>query len=311
MRFPRLAWLPAFCLSALLSSPTHPGTPQGATKHASARAAASPVLQPLEQWRAAVQAGNQAALAALYTTSPPATIKTPQGDKPAVPEEPAFWSSLRGLGLTQVDVKVLEVKTIQPGAESVVLRFEMVFGRGSQAKSALVEGSQIWVQQGGTWRIIASHRSDLEARVTRRLPEPAKPNIQLYPDPQKAPVELAAALKAAQRDHKRVLVVFGGNWCYDCHVLDATFQSKAIAPLVNENYHVVHVNVGEYNQNLDLAKKYAVSLDKGVPSLAVLDPDGKLVFSQKQGEFESTIRIGPEDVTAFLQRWKPQRGASD
>jgi hypothetical protein len=52
-------------------------------------------------------------------------------------------------------------------------------------------------------------------------------------------------------------------------------------------------------------------LDKGVPSLAVLDPDGKLVFSQKQGEFESTIRLGPDDVTAFLQRWKPQRGASD
>jgi hypothetical protein len=268
-------------------------------------------LQPLEQWRAAVQAGNQAALAALYTTSPPATVKTPQGDMQAVPEEPAFWFSLRGLGLTQVDVKVLEVKTIQPGAESLVLRFELVFGRGPQAKSALVEGSQIWVQQGGTWRIIATHRSDLEARVTRRLPEPAKPNIQLYPDPQKAPADLAVALKMAQRDHKRVLLVFGGNWCYDCHVLDATFRSQAIAPLVNDNYHVVHVNVGEYNQNLDLAKKYAVSLDKGVPNLAVLDPDGKLVFSQKQGEFESTLRLGPDDVTAFLQRWKPQRGASD
>jgi thioredoxin-related protein len=143
-----------------------------------------------------------------------------------------------------------------------------------------------------------------------RLPEPAKPNIQLYPDPEEAPAEIAAALAAAAKDHKRVLLVFGGNWCYDCHVLDTTFRSKQIAPLVNENYHVVHVSVGNYDKNLDLAKKYEIPLEKGVPSLAVLDPDGKLVVSQKKGEFESTTRIGPEDVVQFLKQWRPQHGIS-
>ena len=141
-----------------------------------------------------------------------------------------------------------------------------------------------------------------------RLPEPAKPNTQLYPDPAEAPAEIAAALAAASKDHKRVLLVFGGNWCYDCHVLDATFHSKAISPLVNANYHVVHVNVGDYDKNLDLAKKYEIPLEKGVPSLAILDPDGKLVVSQKKGEFESTVRIGPEDVVEFLKQWKPAPG---
>jgi len=55
----------------------------------------------------------------------------------------------------------------------------------------------------------------------------------------------------------------------------------------------VRINIGEGDKNLDLAKKYEVPLGKRVPSLAVLDPDGKLVFSQKQGEFESTARIWP------------------
>jgi thioredoxin 1 len=162
------------------------------------------------------------------------------------------------------------------------------------------------LQQTGVWRIVSTQRSDLLASVPRRLPEPAKPNIQLYADPEKAPAEIAAALAAAAKDHKRVLLVFGGNWCYDCHVLDATFRSKQIAPLVSENYHVVHVNVGDFDRNLDLAKKYEIPLEKGVPSLAILDPDGKLVVSQKKGEFESTTRIGPEDVVQFLKQWKPQ-----
>jgi hypothetical protein len=90
-------------------------------------------------------------------------------------------------------------------------------------------------------------------------------------------------------------------------VLDATFHSKTIAPLVNENFHVVHVNVGDYDKNLDLAKKYEIPLEKGVPSLAILDASGKLLVSQKKGEFESTVRLGPEDVVQFLKQWKPTR----
>lgn len=310
MRLTRLGWLVTLFLPWCLCASLQAGAPQAAGKQPR-RASASPVVQPLERWRSAVLAGDKAALTSLYMTSPPARAKTPQGDTQDPGEEPAFWSSLRRLGLTSFDIKILEVKTLQAGVQSLVLRMQMKFQAVSAEQSAIAEATQVWVQKDGVWRIIATQRSDLSAFVPRRLPEPAKPNIQLYPDPAEAPAEIAAALTAARKDHKRVILVFGGNWCYDCHVLDATFRSKAVAPLVNENYHVVHVNVGEYNKNLDLAKKYGVSLDKGVPSLAVLDSDGKLMFSQQQGEFESTVRIGPEDVTAFLQRWKPQRGASD
>jgi hypothetical protein len=70
----------------------------------------------------------------------------------------------------------------------------------------------------------------------------------------------------------------------------------------------VHVSVGdEGKDNNDLAAHLGVALDRGVPSLAVLDPDGKAVVAQKGGEFESTVKIGPEDVRAFLNEWKPPR----
>jgi hypothetical protein len=58
-----------------------------------------------------------------------------------------------------------------------------------------------------------------------------------------------------------------------------------------------------FDKNLDLAAKYEVPLNKGVPALAVLDSGGKVIFSQKQGEFENSVRIGPADVTAFLKKW--------
>ena len=268
----------------------------------------SSVFEPLDSWKAAVLSGDRAALSSLYTTNPPAQAKIPQGQTQDPAEEPAYWSSLRGAGLSRLDIKILEVKDLQPGVKAFVLRLEAVLHTSAGEKSGIVSASQIWLQQVGEWRIVATQRGDLVAKPAMRLPEPAKPNTQLYPDPAEAPGAITSAIAAATKDHKRVLLVFGGNWCYDCHVLDATFHSKAIAPLVNENYYVVHVNVGDYDKNLDLAKKYEIPLDKGVPSLAIIDPDGKLVVSQKKGEFESTVRIGPEDVVKFLKQWKPSHG---
>jgi thioredoxin 1 len=305
MKTIRLAWIVAFYLCA---GPVLLAQAASQTAHAKKASEAAPPIafEPLDNWKSAVLAGDRMALSNFYATSPAATAKTPQGETKDPTEEPAFWSSLRPAGLSRFDLKILEVKNPQPDVKAFVLRYEVKLQTGAGEKSGVISGVQVWLQQHGVWRIVSTQRSDLLASVPRRLPEPAKPNIQLYAAPEEARVEIAAALAAAAKDHKRILLVFGGNWCYDCHVLDATFRSKQIAPLVNENYHVVHVNVGDFDKNLDLTRKYEIPLEKGVPSLAVLDPDGKLVVSQKKGEFESTTRIGPEDVVQFLKQWKPQ-----
>jgi|SRR5882672_3073461 len=136
------------------------------------------------------------------------------------------------------------------------------------------------------------------------LPAPTEKRV-IYPENVDAKAEIAEALASAVKTHRRVILVFGGNWCYDCHALDAAFRSAEIAPIVNKNFVVVHVNIGEYDKNLDLADKYDVPLKKGVPASAVLGSDGTLLYSQKQGEFESAKRISKEDVVAFLEKWRP------
>ena len=75
---------------------------------------------------------------------------------------------------------------------------------------------------------------------------------------------------------------------------------------MNGNYVVVHINTGdEGKDNNDLAAQMGVNLDKGVPSLAVLDGSGNVIVAQQNGEFESTARIGPEDVRGFLMKYRP------
>jgi thioredoxin 1 len=117
--------------------------------------------------------------------------------------------------------------------------------------------------------------------------------------------EIKEALEKAAAEHKRVIVVFGANWCFDCHALDKAFHRPEVAPIIATNYEVVHVDIGRGEKNQDLMAKYEVPMKRGIPGLAVLDGDGKLIYSQKNGEFENARSLAPEDVIAFLNKWKP------
>jgi thioredoxin 1 len=126
----------------------------------------------------------------------------------------------------------------------------------------------------------------------------------IYPPTQQASADIAAALKSAAASHKRVILDFGGDWCSDCHVLDLYFHDAANRPLLETNYVLVHINVGHRDANLDIAARYQIPLNKGVPAIAVLDDRGKLLYSQKTGEFEAMRHMQSGAVTDFLVRWK-------
>jgi thiol:disulfide interchange protein len=130
---------------------------------------------------------------------------------------------------------------------------------------------------------------------------------QLYPDPAQARTDIAAALKTAAATHKRVLLDFGGDWCGDCQVLDIYFHNEQNRPILDANFVLVHVNVGYRDENLDIAAKYEVPLERGVPALAVLSETGKLLYSQKSGQFAPMRRMESSSVTAFLVQWKPAK----
>jgi thiol:disulfide interchange protein len=135
------------------------------------------------------------------------------------------------------------------------------------------------------------------------LQPPAQLNPQLYRADANATDDINRALVTALKQHKRVLLDFGGNWCIDCHILENAFHQPRIAPLLEQNYVVVHVDVGQYDKNLDLAKRYRVDLSKGVPSLAVLSARGAVIYSTV--DFEKARVLSEDDVITFLEKWKP------
>ena len=130
---------------------------------------------------------------------------------------------------------------------------------------------------------------------------------RIYPEVSAAKADIAAALKEASATKRRVIVDFGGDWCTDCKILEINFRKPENAQLVRKHYVVVRVNVGDkgITENYDVAERYGIPLKKGVPALAVLESDGRLIYSQKDGEFESMRSMDSRSVTDFLWKWAP------
>ena len=262
---------------------------------------AAQTFAPLERWKAAVLAGDDAALRGLYSTSPPAEIQNPEKQPIPLTDELRFWESLKREGLSRM---TLEIAKLEPGpfAGSRVVAFETVLRlrTNSGPKTEYVVQTQVW-RTGADPKIVAVIRGE-----PRRLKQPLKLNPNLYNPHADAKRDIKEALGRARHEHKNLILVFGGNWCYDCHVLDLAFHSSDVEPTLKAHYILVHIDIGEYKKNLDLAEQYQIPLNKGVPALAVLASDGKLLYSQKGGEFEAARSLAPEDVIAFLKKWQPQ-----
>ena len=135
------------------------------------------------------------------------------------------------------------------------------------------------------------------------LEPPSRPNMRLYREDANATQDISKAILRARNANKRVLLVFGGNWCIDCHVLDNAFHRPRIAPLLDQGFVVVHVDVGRYTKNLNLAKKYQINLEKGVPAMAVLNSRGEFLYSTS--DFEKARVKTEDDLVSFLNAWMP------
>jgi thiol:disulfide interchange protein len=151
------------------------------------------------------------------------------------------------------------------------------------------------------------------ASTTTTTPVKVKPPVvtappavkaHLYDDDADPNKLIAAGLKQAKKEHKRVILDFGGDWCGDCQVLDIYMHRPPNWDLLNNNFVLVHISVGHIDKNLEIGERYGVALTKGVPALAVLDANGKALYAQAGGEFEDMRYMQDASVTEFLNKWK-------
>lgn len=128
----------------------------------------------------------------------------------------------------------------------------------------------------------------------------------IYDEKADARQQIAVAMAEASRSGKNVVLIFGANWCLDCHALDAQMHKPGLASLIAGNFVIVNIDTGRGNKNLDLARKYGVSV-RGIPALAVLDRHGKVLYGPAHSQFSNARQMSYETIKAFFEQWKPTK----
>ncbi|PZR30251.1 co-chaperone YbbN [Caulobacter segnis] len=149
------------------------------------------------------------------------------------------------------------------------------------------------------------------ALAATKAPTPALKSIADLPTPLPYPyneqadaeVDLAAAIKAAKKHKKLVLIDLGGNWCGDCRVFAGIIEQPDIKPWVDKHYEVVAIDVGRYTKNMQIPARYGVDKLKGVPSFLVVDTKGKLVNDGAFFALTDARHMTPQSIVDWLAQW--------
>jgi len=125
--------------------------------------------------------------------------------------------------------------------------------------------------------------------------------------------DIETALLQARADDKLVLLDFGANWRLDCIVLSHLFEDQSVRPFLDDNFHVVSVDVGNWDRNLDVSQRYGSPIDGGIPALVILAGSGEVVASTKNGALADARTATAREVLDYLKGWaalKPSHAAA-
>jgi len=121
-----------------------------------------------------------------------------------------------------------------------------------------------------------------------------------YGPPEAAPAALGSAKTQAKESKRAVMLVFGADWCKDCRVLESEMAKPELAGKLAARYLIVKVNVDRFDRNTDIAERYGVPLKKGIPAVAVIAPDDKVLAATAAGELASARSMSAEGISSFL-----------
>jgi hypothetical protein len=125
-----------------------------------------------------------------------------------------------------------------------------------------------------------------------------------YDESANADTIVNAAFARAKKNHKRVLIDLGGNWCGDCIVLDNLMKLPEVKRFVDAHYEAVAVDVGRFNRNLQIPARFGITQRlEGVPSVLIATPDGKLVNAGHTAALADARNMTPQAVVDWIAQW--------
>ncbi|KAA3611483.1 MAG: thioredoxin family protein [Planctomycetota bacterium] len=117
----------------------------------------------------------------------------------------------------------------------------------------------------------------------------------------KAESLLAAGLKRAEKESKKLFLSFGAPWCGWCHKLEDTLARAGIAPLMAKDFVVLKIDIDRTLGGKEIMNRYRRQKSGGIPWFVFLNPKGEALLTSDGPKGNLGCPYTEEEVHAFGQ----------
>lgn len=114
------------------------------------------------------------------------------------------------------------------------------------------------------------------------------------------------ALADAALTGRHAIIVMGANWCHDSRALAGWFQSPRFVTLLEENFIVRYIDVGEKDRNIDVAQRFGLDDIVGTPTIIVTDTDGKVLNLETAPTWRNAASRTEDSIFEYFSDLKPK-----
>ena len=136
---------------------------------------------------------------------------------------------------------------------------------------------------------------------------PADSNPPIYDTKADGEKQMADALRQAKREHKRVLLDLGANWCGDSQAMFRVLSTnREIQRFISDHYvfDMIDVNQrGLHSRNTRLLERLGNPIVNGIPVLLILDENGTVLNNDPGERLRDSDHEHPLVVLAYLRKW--------
>ena len=101
---------------------------------------------------------------------------------------------------------------------------------------------------------------------------------------------------------KQPVIIFGGNWCPDCRILEGTLAMPTIKKFIDQHYQIMHIDIGRYDRNMELMNHLNIESKKGVPRVVILDLEKNIVNSSTSSEWTTARDRKQQEIYNYFQK---------
>ena len=129
-----------------------------------------------------------------------------------------------------------------------------------------------------------------------KMPLPLPYNGEIYSES-----DIERFLDSSINKSKQPIIIFGGNWCPDCRILEGSLQLPTIKKYMIEHYEIMHVDVGRYDKNMNLISYFKIPKEEGVPRVLVFDTNKNILNMESTKEWTTARDRKQQEIFNYFQ----------